>query len=50
MSIQADNREQEINVKELLETIALQLKLLNARIEEGFETGIELEDLDDGDS
>ena len=46
MSIAAENKEQDIDVKELLQIIADQLVLLNARIESGFETGIELEDID----
>ncbi len=46
MSIDAENIEQDITVKELLQIIATELRLLNARIEDGFETGIEIEDIE----
>ena len=49
MSIDAENIEQDVNVKEYLSMIAKQLILLNARVEEAFETGIEIEDIEDGD-
>jgi len=50
MSLNLDNIEAEINNTELLRIIAKNLILMNARIEEAFETGIEFEDVDDGDS
>ena len=45
MSIIIDNAGNEIDVKDLLEMIVIELKLLNARIDEAFETGIEEEDV-----
>lgn len=48
MSFEPDNKEQEIDVKDLLQIIADNLILMNARIECAFETGIELEDIKDG--
>jgi hypothetical protein len=48
MSLTLDNTETEINNTELLRIIAQNLILMNARLEEAFETGIEIEDVDDG--
>jgi len=45
MSIEADSGEHELSVEELLQLILNQLVLLNARVEHGFETEIEMEDL-----
>ena len=45
MSFEPDNIEQDLNVKELLVVIAQELKLLNARFAEAFETDTELEDI-----
>ncbi len=46
MSIIAENIENDIDVNELLVSIDKQLKLLNARLEEAFDTGIEIEDIE----
>ena len=48
MSLLLDNVEHELDVKELLEIIAQQLILLNARVEEGFNTTIALRDAQEG--
>ena len=50
MSVTLDNVETELNNTELLRIIAQNLILMNARLEAAFETGIELEDIDDGNS
>lgn len=48
MSLLLDNKEHELDVKELLEIIAQQLILLNARVEEGYKTTITLRDALEG--
>ncbi len=41
MSIDADSKEDKATTEELLQAILDELKLMNARIEEAFETDIE---------
>ena len=50
MSIEADNPDHELSVEELLSVVIKELKLLNAKIEAAYETGIEPEDTDDDDN
>ena len=50
MSVTLDNVETELNNTELLRIIAKNLILMNARLEAAFETGIEFEDIDDGNN
>ena len=45
MSLIIDNTEHELDVKELLEVIANQLILLNARIEEAYDTKLDEKDI-----
>ena len=47
MSVTAEDTEHPLTLEELLLMVVEQLKLLNARLEEGFETGIEEGDTDD---
>ena len=48
MSIIVDGIEIELDQKELLEVMAQQLLLISARVEAALETGIEIEDIEDG--
>jgi len=45
MSFEADNVDHEVTAEALLSEILHQLRLLNARIEEAYETKIEEEDI-----
>ena len=47
MSIEAENVDHELTIQELLQMIVKRLDLLNDRFEDAFNTGIELEDLED---
>ncbi len=47
MSIKAENVEHELSVEDFLSLILKELKLLNARVEDGFETGITEDGLND---
>jgi hypothetical protein len=47
MSIEAEDTEGGIELIDVLSNILLELKLISSRLEEGLETGIELEDVDD---
>ena len=46
MSFDGDNKRSEDSVEVTLKQILAELKLLNARIEEEFNTGIKLEDVE----
>lgn len=47
MSIEAEGKNHEQIIEELLEKILNQLALLNVRFEEAFDTGIELDELEE---
>lgn len=47
MSVQAEPIEHQLTVEDILMMILKELKIMNARIEEGYETGIEEDDIDD---
>ena len=50
MSVEADSPDHELSVEELLLAVIAELKLLNAKVEAGYETGIDPEDIDDDDN
>lgn len=48
MSIKAESVDHELTVEELLQMVVDRLDLLLARFEDAFNTGIEIEDIEDG--
>lgn len=47
MSIEAESEGHKLTVEELLQMIADRLDLLNARVEDAFNTGIEADDIEE---